>query len=279
MKGQPHDSAIQPSCDDNPRPVGQAAAPSVEAAAVAQAITVAEAMLNDETDADPLAIKSRANAAIHLCDERDWQEAKREFAYAAICCEYRLVQDNPKADHGGDRKSSTAPVLDPSPLSPTTRRRMEEAYEGATADDVRAAKETADAEGETVRRGHVRQQVEAPADGVQRRAKASAQRAKAKREAAMDDKHALMQETLEGTAARAHAAEAELAARNAEDDDARGDAEAEMAAANANLVQMTEIQTKQIAELREKLTTAEGQVAYWKTYATEIEAALQRGDA
>ena len=252
--------------------------PSVEAAAVAQAITVAEAMLNDETDADPLAIKSRANAAIHLCDERDWQEAKREFAYAAICCEYRLVQDNPKADHGGDRKSSTAPVLDPSPLSPTTRRRMEEAYEGATADDVRAAKETADAEGETVRRGHVRQQVEAPADGVQRRAKASAQRAKAKREAAMADKQAIMQDALEGTAARAHAAEAELATRNA-DEETLDDAVEEMATANANLIQMTEIQAKQISELREKLTTAEGQVAYWKTYATEIEAALQRGDA
>ena len=90
--------------------------PSTEVGTVAQAAAVAEAMLNHETDADPLAIRSRAKAAIHHCDERNWPEAKREFAYAAICCEWRWAQDNPRGKLGGDRKSNTGVVFDPSPI-------------------------------------------------------------------------------------------------------------------------------------------------------------------
>ena len=249
--------------------------PSVEVAAVAQAIAVAEAMLNDLTDADPLAIKSRANAAIHHCDERNWPEAKREFAYAAICCEFRWTKENPRRLTGTNQHEEGLQGATPVPKHTATR--IHDAYEVATADDVRAAKETEDAEGETINRGHVRQEVEAPADAVERKAKASAQRAKAKRQEAMNERQEIMRETLESGAARAHAAEAELAARNAEDDDARDDALAELATANKNLVQVMEMRAKQLAELREKLIDAEGLVAYWKKYSEKIEARTPTG--
>ena len=63
------------------------------------------------------------------------------------------------------------------------------------------------------------QSVEAPADGVKRKANVRAQSAKAKREAAFDDRLAIMQEILEHTANRAHAVEIELAARDSEDNE------------------------------------------------------------
>ena len=269
---------MSPLTETLPVPWDKPQLPSVEVAAVAQAIAVAEAMLNDETDADPLAIKSRAKAAIHLCDERNWPEAKREFAYAAICCEWRWAQDNPRVEQGGDRKSNAAPAFDPSPIPPSTRKDIHDALDGATADDVSAAKETADADGETVTRGHVRQEVETPADAVQRKAKASAQRAKAKRQEAMNDRQAIMQETLQDTANRAHAAESELAARESEDDEHYDDVLEEMAKTIKNLIQAAEDRTKQLAEVRAKLIDAEGQTAWWKEYGQSIEAALQRGE-
>ena len=94
----------------------------------------------------------------------------------------------------------------------------------------------------------------------------------------MADHQALLQETLEGTAARAHAAESELAAR-AGDPEIHEDAMEELAGSNKALFQVVEDRAKQIAELREKLVTAEGQVAYYKQYAAKLEEALQRGDA
>ena len=124
--------------------------PAEQDAAVVQAKAVAEAMLDDTADADPMKIKSRVQAAMNLCDERDWQTAKNEFAYASICCEFRWAQDNPRGEHGGDRtpepEASPTPGLAPNGVSSTTRQRIHDAYEGATADDVRTAKETADAE-------------------------------------------------------------------------------------------------------------------------------------
>ena len=264
---------MSPLTETIPVPWDKPQLPSVEVAAVAQAIAVAEAMLNDETDADPLAIKSRANAAIHLCDERNWPEAKREFAYAAICCEYRWTKENPRQLTGTNQHAEGLHPATPVPAHTATR--IHDAYEGATADDVRAAKETADAEGETIHRGHVRQEVEAPSEGVQRKAKASAQRAKAKRQEAMNDRQAIMQETLASTAARAHAAEAELAAREA-DAETRDDALEEMAMANKNLIQVTETQAATITDLQKRLAEAEGQVEYWRVYSNRLEESLQR---
>ena len=252
--------------------------PSTEAGAIQLARSITDTLLSDDFDADPMEIKKRVNVGINYCDAKDWKAARDEFVFGALGCERQWTLQNPRGEHGGDRKSSSAPELDPSPIPGATRTALHDTYEGVTADEMRAAKATADAMGETVTRGHVQREVEAPADGVQRRAKASAQRAKAKREAAMEDKQAIMQDALEGTAARAHAAEAELATRNA-DEETLDDAVEEMATANANLAQMTEIQAKQIADLREKLKVSEGQVAYWKEYANKIEAALQRGDA
>ena len=248
--------------------------PSVEAKAVAQAHAVAEAVLTDETDADPLAIKNRAQAAMHRCEEKDWQEAKRAFAYVVICCEHRWVKDNPRQPTGvhsdGFQGGNQVPGA--------TASRLQDAYDGAEDEDIRAAGDTAHTTGEIINRGHVRQQVESPADGVRRKAKAKAQGAKAKRAAATDDRHALMMETLEGTADRAHAAEAELAARDGSDD-IHEDALEELALSNKNLIERNETLTATIADLREKLAAAEGQVAYWKEYSGKIEAALQRGDA
>ena len=145
--------------------------------------------------------------------------------------------------------------------------------------DVRTAKETADAEDRPVSRSTVQREVEAPSEGVKRKAKTAAKNrsAKVEREAREKDKQAIMQETLEATAARAQASEAELAARGAEDEETRNDALEEMATANANLTQMTEIQAKQIADLRDKLATAEGQVAHWREYATKMEEPFSEG--
>lgn len=249
--------------------------PSTEVGTVAQAAAVAEAMLNKTTDADPSAIKSRANAAIHLCDERNWPEAKREFAYAAICCEFRLVQDNPRGAHGGDRKSSVPGKLDPSPVSP----RMRAAFDGATTEDVLAAKDAADAGGEAVTRSHVRTAVESPAAGVERKAKSSAKRAAEKRAEGLKDHQKMLEDFLEDANNRAHALNAELGAREPEDADAYDDQVAEMANANRKLIEAAETRTNQLAEVREKWIAAEASSAYWKEYATKIEEALQRGDA
>ena len=92
------------------------------------------------------------------------------------------------------------------------------------------------------------------------------------------DHQALLQETLDDTAARAHAAESELAAREG-DPEIHDDAMEELARSNKTLFQVVEDRAKQIEDLREKLVTAEGQVAYYKQYAAKLEEALQRGDA
>ena len=235
---------------------------SVEAAAVAQASTVANAMLDNETDADPLSIKKRANAAIHLCDERNWPEARREFAYVSICCEFRWAEENPRQPLGINQHDGEG-LQGANPVPPHTATRMHDAYDGAEPEDIRVAKDAADAKGEAVHRGHVRKAIEAPSDGVQRRATGAGERAKAKREAAMNDHQALLQETLEGTAARAHAAESELAARVG-DPETRDDAMEELALSNKTLFQVVEDRAKQIADLREKLKVSEGQVAFWE---------------
>lgn len=247
--------------------------PSTESTTVAQAHTLAQAVLANEVDADPLAIKSRAQATMHLCDERDWQEAKRAFAYLAVCCEFRWVQDNPRQPvgvHNDFQGGNQVPG--------STASRLHDAYEGATADDVSAAGDAADAQGEPINRGHVRQAVENPADGVRRRATGAAQRAKAKREEKMADHLGDLKGVLEDYVARTHAAESELLALYGETVDLRSEGEIEMSRARINLVQRNEALAAEIVQLREKLTTAEGQVAYWKASSNSMETALQRGD-
>lgn len=137
----------------------RAGLPSTESGAIQAAQSVADAMLDDETDADPLAIKNRAQAAIHLCDERNWPDAKREFAYAAICCEFRWTRENPANPRGrppeGTDRSNSAPI---SKLSPRTAHNMRRAYADATPETLRNAKAQADEAGKPVSRRDVREQ-------------------------------------------------------------------------------------------------------------------------
>ncbi len=141
----------------------QGGLPSTEFAAIEAARGVADAMLDNETDADPLAIKNRAQAAIHLCDERNWPEAKREFAYAAICCEYRWTRENPREPVGRPLESTRKNNSDSeSELNPRVARRLHETYDDATTDDLRDAKARADTSGETITRRHVRETVAPP---------------------------------------------------------------------------------------------------------------------
>ena len=248
---------------DKPKP------PSTEVAAVVQAAALAEAMLTDEAHADPLSIKTRANAAILFCDELNWIEAKREFAYVAICCDWRWAQDNPRVEQGGDRKSNTGVVFDPSPIPPTSRQRTHDTFDGATEDDIRVARETADADGETINRGHVRQAVESPADGVKRKALGVAQRAKVKRAEALKERHEMMLEMLEDATNRAQAVELELSARDSEDNEHYDDVLEEMSKTIKSLIQAAETRTKQLEEFRDKWIASEAENAglkKWELY-------------
>ena len=68
-----------------------------EAVAIEVARRIANAMIENTTDADPLVTRDKARAAMRLCNERKWPEAKKEFAYAAICCEFRWAKANPRS--------------------------------------------------------------------------------------------------------------------------------------------------------------------------------------
>ena len=137
----------------------RAGLPSTETAAAQAAQNVADAMLDDESDADPLAIKNRAQAAMHLCDERNWPDAKREFAYAAICCEFRWTRENPANPRGrppeGADRTKSAPD---SELSPRSARNLRRTYADATPETIRSAKAQADQAGKPVTRRAVREQ-------------------------------------------------------------------------------------------------------------------------
>lgn len=135
---------------------GSGGLPSTEAATASMAASMAEAILDNEADADPISIKTRAQAAMLLCEDRKWLTAKQEFAYVAICCEWRWERDNPRQPRGGDRKSNAAPAFETSPVAASTRRDIHDAYEGVTADDMREAKAWTDEAGRPVTRRDVR---------------------------------------------------------------------------------------------------------------------------
>ena len=74
----------------------------------------------------------------------------------------------------------------------------------------------------------------------------------------MADHQALLQETLDGTAARAHAAESELAARAMAIPKSTMTRWRNWRRSNKTLFQVVEDRAKQIAELREKLVNRRG---------------------
>ena len=270
--------------------------PAEQDTAVVQAKAVAEAMLDDTADADPMKIKSRVQAAMNLCDERDWQTAKTEFAYASICCEFRYgrrttrvastaaidqprteqvpprdllrharvaearmsaISRTPAAWHAClvlivgmllrqpnslpmSRRPSRRRSLTRSPRPPASAFMMPMKVPRRMTFARRRIRRMPRAR--PVSRATVQREVEAPSEGVKRKAKTAAKNrsAKVEREAREKDKQAIMQETLEATAARAQASEAELALRNAndwnsDDETRKADALEEMATANANL--------------------------------------------
>ena len=259
--------------------------PSTETGAVAMAENVAEAMLDDTTHADPLAIKSRALAAMHLCDEKEWKNAKHQFFYAAMCCDYRWTQDNPRAGQGArtDKvpNERTSVGVDEVPdartdVSPSTARRMHEAYDGVTPDDLRKAKEEADAKGEAVTRASVQEAAGDP-EAIKRKALLTAKR-RTPKPSPLQDQMGFLREHIEMLTAENAELRARLAEVAAEIDDeiTEDDAKAEARKARAEISRMNTILNKSNSELREQLETAKAEATHWKTYAGELEAALQR---
>ena len=259
--------------------------PSTETGAVAMAESVADAMLDDTTHADPLAIKSRALAAMHMCDEKEWKTAKHQFFYAAMCCEYRWTQDNPRAGQGArtDKvpNERTSVGVDEVPhtrtdVSPSTARRMHEAYDGVTPDDLRKAKEEADAKGQAVTRSDV-QEAAGDTEAIKRKALLTAKR-RTPKPSPLQDQMGFLREhiemlTVENAELRARLAEV---AAEIDDDITEEDAKAEARNARAGISRMNTILNKSNSELREQLETAKAEATHWKTYAGELEAALQR---
>ena len=267
--------------DDIPIPWEEpkASVPSTEARAIQAAENIAEAMLEDESDADPLAIKNRANAAIHLCDERNWPEAKKEFAYAAICCEWRWTRENPRQEMGTNTTHAEG-LHAATPVPKHTRSRLHDTYDDATPDDLRTAKAQADQAGETVNRRHVRETVESPeqkTEGIKRRAQQAGKRRESALAKSQRERETFTQELLDGQANENAALMAERAVYMAVSRDERDDAMAEVSAALDTLRSQIETMRNDLASEREARQQAEQQVEYWKEYATKIEEALQRG--
>ena len=257
---------------------GQPKLPSTEVRAIVAAQSVAQAMLENEADADPLAIKSRAQAAVHLCDERRWPAARREFAYAALCCEFRWTRENPAKSRGRPAERTPNQNSDrESELNPRQERRLRETYDEATADDLREAKSRADAEGRAVTRGKVRETAdENNVEAVLRKAEAAAKRQAKKRplEGIVEFQKEQI-EILEAELAEAHVRLAEVAV-DLDDEITGEDAAAEAKKAMQKLRRLNEHLHADNSALREKVADLESQVVHWKTYAGQIEEVLQR---
>ena len=149
-----------------------------------------------------------------------------------------------------------------------------EAEAAKTAGDTEARQERLKREADSLAEKAAKKAPPTPGDQIRTAAGQAGKRARTRLQKSQDDKLAFTQEILEDTAARAHAAEAELAAREATDEDQRLDAIEEMSKANKILIQRVGAQAETIADLRKDLAELAGEAADWKARYQRIEKAL-----
>lgn len=121
-----------------------------------KAVTVAREMIERVTggfETDPMDIKRRARAAEAHCEALAWTEARGEYAYLAMCCDFMWHEQNPRGKHGTNQHSRSSPG---ELLPKSTASKIHDAFEGVDRADLESAKARADAEGRRVTRADLK---------------------------------------------------------------------------------------------------------------------------